>query len=100
MINQGWSTLQALFGSFSFFTTALSGLSTAFGIPAFVPAIFILIIVQAILFMGKLMGLLEWSWWIVMLPFEIVFSLTIIILVVIEMMIMIDSIVLRDDGNE
>lgn len=43
LINQGWSTLKALFGSFSFFTQAFNGMATVFGVPTFIPSIFILI---------------------------------------------------------
>lgn len=50
LINQGWNTLKLLFQSFGFLVSALEGLSEAFGIPVFIPLLFIAIITAVFVF--------------------------------------------------
>lgn len=50
LVNSAWSTLSIILSSFGFMTSAYSGLSTFFGIPAFIPVIIGSIITVMIIF--------------------------------------------------
>jgi len=48
LINSAWSSLKLIISSFSFMTTAYNGLSTFFGVPAFIPSLIILIVITVL----------------------------------------------------
>ena len=48
LISSGWQTLRLLFSSFGFFEDVLTGLTTFFGVPAWIPALIILMITVGI----------------------------------------------------
>lgn len=50
LINTGWQGLKLLFNSFSFMNVAFEGLGTFFGVPAFIPALGILIVAVVFIF--------------------------------------------------
>lgn len=48
LINSAWSSLKLIISSFSFMTSAFNGLTTFFGVPAFIPAIIGLVVVTVL----------------------------------------------------
>ena len=50
LISTAWQSLRGIFSSFAFINSAINGMSSYFGIPAFIPQLFILIITVMIIF--------------------------------------------------
>lgn len=50
LVETGWQTLKTLFASFSFMNTVFNGLTTIFGVPAYIPGLIIMIVTVVIAF--------------------------------------------------
>lgn len=50
LVNSAWSSLKLIISSFGFMTTAFTGMTTFFGVPAFIPQIIGLVVIVILAF--------------------------------------------------